>query len=237
MDYAEWAIDKGSTVKAEYLVQNILHPTSNDVVHQEVLSRPTSLGEHSCLEDFFEKMSPQDQIDWLADQLRSVVPQTGTTLAINLSANCLNEPTHRDQVRQLLVQHSEPVIIEITEGSPLPEPSVLNPFFYELRKLGHQFALDDFGAGFNHQLSLISDYDFDIVKIDRSLTWAMDKPQVRSHLRLLAQILNFAGKSSVAEGIETQEQLDQLNKIGFKLFQGYFLHRPEPAKKRAHNVA
>lgn len=206
---------------AQYLYQNIIHAESGDIVHREVLSRPENMQGKDTLEAFFESMPPQTQLEWLEDQLDELSKHGDSSWAVNLSATCLVDDTTRPKAAELLRRHPYPVIIEITEGNPLPEAAVLNGFFNSLRQFGHRFALDDFGSGCNQHMSLIADYDFDIIKIDRSLTQDVDNRHVYTHLRLLRQFLRLASKTAVVEGIETQHQLDMLSTLGYELFQAF----------------
>jgi EAL domain-containing protein (putative c-di-GMP-specific phosphodiesterase class I) len=109
----------------------------------------------------------------------------------------------------------------------MPPPELMNPVFRVLRDNGKRSALDDFGTGFNG-MSLFVDFDFDVVKIDRSLIVDIDtRPAKLKVLALIGQMIDTLGKEHVVEGVETQAQSDKLHGCGFHTFQGYLLHRPE----------
>jgi EAL domain-containing protein (putative c-di-GMP-specific phosphodiesterase class I) len=109
---------------------------------------------------------------------------------------------------------------------PIMESS--NRFLRELRALGHLSALDDFGTGHNG-MSLLTDYDFDVVKVDRSLlTNLLTSSERQRSINLLVQLLDVLGKRHVVEGIENEEVHRYLVDAGFTTFQGFLFHRPEP---------
>ena len=80
-------------------------------------------------------------------------------------------------------------------------------------------------------MSLLTDYDFDVVKIDRSFTANLLKnPERQRMMKLLFQLLDVLGKQHVVEGIENEEVHEFLVDIGFNIFQGFLFHRPEPVE-------
>ena len=100
------------------------------------------------------------------------------------------------------------------------------PVLGELRRLGVALAIDDFGTGYS-SLSHLSTLPIDCLKIDRSFvsrleTSANEAAVVRSIILLGSSL----GKVVVAEGIETEPQLEQLREMGCRLGQGYLLARP-----------
>ena len=94
-----------------------------------------------------------------------------------------------------------------------------------LHAIGLRMAIDDFGLGYS-SLSYLKRFPFSILKIDKSfvtgITIVADQAIVRSVLGL-AKELKMA---VVAEGVETQDQLDYLRELGCDFVQGYYLHRP-----------
>lgn len=134
----------------------------------------------------------------------------------------------RKEVLNSIQRATAPTIYEFTETYPMPPSELMNPIFKVLRDAGKRSALDDFGTGFNG-MSLFVDFDFDIVKIDRSLIVDIDvRPVKLKVLNLISEMIEALGKQHVVEGVETQSQLDKLRACGFHTFQGYALHRPEP---------
>jgi EAL domain-containing protein (putative c-di-GMP-specific phosphodiesterase class I) len=120
------------------------------------------------------------------------------------------------------------VVLEITEHAPVEDYGALAGSMRELRSSGVRLAVDDAGAGFaslRHILSLAPD----ILKLDISLTRDIDTDRTRR--ALASGLIAFAGEvemSVVAEGIETEAELEALLELGVKLGQGYHLGRPGP---------
>ena len=99
-----------------------------------------------------------------------------------------------------------------------------------LKAMGVRFAIDDFGTGYS-SLTYLKRLPLDRLKIDRSFTWDMDGED-GSGLVLVQTSLMIArnlGLECVAEGIESEWQLDCLRNNGCSLGQGYYFSRPLPA--------
>jgi EAL domain-containing protein (putative c-di-GMP-specific phosphodiesterase class I)/DNA-binding NarL/FixJ family response regulator len=121
------------------------------------------------------------------------------------------------------------IVVEITEHEAIEDYGELLTALKELRARGARTAIDDAGAGFaslRHALLL----DPDIIKVDISLTRRIDAD--RGRRALTASISSFAEEMAmdiVAEGVETQAEVDTLQELGVRFAQGFFLARPAPA--------
>jgi diguanylate cyclase (GGDEF)-like protein/PAS domain S-box-containing protein len=152
-------------------------------------------------------------------------------ISINLSARQLIDINLRDQVegvfRDTGVCGSE-IEFELTEGSILTENPRVEETLNWLQEQGSTLALDDFGTGYS-SLSHLRRFSFQKLKIDRSFVSGLgsstgDEQLVRGVIAL-AQRLDI---QTVAEGVETEQQLDILRGEGCDYIQGYLLGRPEP---------
>jgi diguanylate cyclase (GGDEF)-like protein/PAS domain S-box-containing protein len=152
-------------------------------------------------------------------------------ISINLSARQLVDIDFREQVEPVFkhtgVKGSD-LEFELTEGSMLTESRRVDETLDWLQGLGASLALDDFGTGFS-SLSHLRRFSFQRLKIDRSFVLGLgvsseDERLVRGVIAL-AHRLNI---DTVAEGVETQQQLEILRGEGCKYVQGYFLGRPAP---------
>jgi EAL domain-containing protein (putative c-di-GMP-specific phosphodiesterase class I) len=120
------------------------------------------------------------------------------------------------------------IVVEITEHEAVEDYAALVRSLDTLRGLGCRVAIDDAGAGFaslRHTLQLAPD----IVKVDISLTRDIDSD--RGRRALASALISFAdemGMTIVAEGIESQAELDTLRELGVIYGQGYFLAEPAP---------
>jgi len=123
------------------------------------------------------------------------------------------------------------IVLEITEHSPVSSYSDLRLALEPLRKKGVRLAIDDAGAGYS-SFQHILELEADIIKLDISLT-----QNIHSEPRkyLLAKALCAFAKSIkctiIAEGIETDEELNSLRGLGIDLIQGYLLGRPMPIEE------
>lgn len=120
------------------------------------------------------------------------------------------------------------IVIEITEGLLMKSNPVVSERLLKFRDAGIQVALDDFGTGYS-SLAYLKKFDIDFLKIDQSFTRNLT-PQAPD-LALCEAIVVMAhklGLKVIAEGVETQEQLDLLRQIGCDCGQGYFFARPMP---------
>ena len=120
--------------------------------------------------------------------------------------------------------------LEITEGLFLEEQSHATDQLDLLRSQGIRVAVDDFGTGYSN-LGYLNNLPVDSLKIDRSFIDNFDKNNYyRSIVNFIIELGNNLGLDIIAEGIETQNQLDALVDLKCSHGQGYFLARPQPAE-------
>ena len=117
--------------------------------------------------------------------------------------------------------------VEITEGILLRETDQNLETLRRLKDIGVSIALDDFGVGYS-SLSYLTSFPFDKVKIDKKFIRGLDKPEARAILSSIVQLSRSLNLSTVAEGIETESQLAEVDALGVELSQGYYFSRPVP---------
>jgi EAL domain-containing protein (putative c-di-GMP-specific phosphodiesterase class I) len=120
------------------------------------------------------------------------------------------------------------IVLELTEREAVEDFQRLRLRLETIRRTGVRIAADDVGAG-NAGLRLLSQVRFDIVKIDLSLV--QDGALRTSSLAVLRSLRDLAQGSNavtVAEGVETAEQLRLVQEVGIPVAQGYLLGRPAP---------
>jgi diguanylate cyclase (GGDEF)-like protein len=120
--------------------------------------------------------------------------------------------------------------LEITETVILHDNQTNLTALQELRDLGVGIALDDFGTGFS-SLSHLRAFPFTKIKIDKSFVQDLcsDKPESAAIVRAVADLGRSLGVPTIAEGVETRAQLDQVRAAGCNEAQGYLFSRPIPA--------
>lgn len=151
----------------------------------------------------------------------------GATAFVNLHPAELGDPDLRDPSAPLSA-HASRVVLEVTERSQLPPPSILGPVLRELRSLGFSLAVDDVGAGYS-SLSSVAALQPEFVKLDMSLVRGAQNDPVRQRLiRSLIEACSDLGVQTIAEGVETLLELRCMIELGATHVQGYLLGRPHP---------
>jgi diguanylate cyclase (GGDEF)-like protein/PAS domain S-box-containing protein len=121
------------------------------------------------------------------------------------------------------------VVVEITESTAMTDPDRTQRILVEMHAWGLSLALDDFGTGYS-SLSRLKHLPVDLLKIDRSFVAHVDEdPDNANMVRAMIDLASNLGMTALAEGIETQGELDFLVAAGCPLGQGFLLGRPVPA--------
>ena len=183
-----------------------------------------------------ERFRHMPEIDrWVIRNALKLIVQHGKELgmaayAINLSGQSLGQEELLDFVkREILRSGVKPGLItfEITETSAIRNVSHAARFMTELKKMGCQFALDDFGSGLS-SFGYLKMLPVDYLKIDGSFVRNMlHDDHDHSIVVAINQIAKTLKIGCVAEFIEDEATLLALKEIGVDYGQGYFLHRPE----------
>jgi EAL domain-containing protein (putative c-di-GMP-specific phosphodiesterase class I) len=153
----------------------------------------------------------------------------GMRVSVNLSARQLQHESivHsvRDAYRAAGIE-PESLQVEITEGDVMTNVEFIIAVLHSIRLLGVGIAVDDFGTGYS-SLSYLKRFPIDSVKIDRSfvrdLATGPNDAAIVTTIIAMARNLNLR---VIAEGVETEEQLEFLRRRGCDEFQGYYTSRP-----------
>jgi len=150
-------------------------------------------------------------------------------VSVNISARQFQHHDLLNEVFQALQNHDVPakhLRLEVTETMMMHDPPAAERALGALKGLGVELAVDDFGTGFS-SLSLVRRFPIHVVKIDKSFVGGC--PQNRECVAIVQAVAAMAytlGLRVVAEGVETQEQLDMVAAFGCDGAQGYFFSRP-----------
>jgi len=160
----------------------------------------------------------------------SVVP---LFMSINVTAREFEQPDVASHIRESLQQAGidpRSIDLEITENIAMKDAVRSAVVLSELKGLGVRLSIDDFGTGYS-SLSRLQRFPVDTLKIDRSFISGMGA-DLESHeiVRIIVILAHSLGLKVVAEGIETQEQMDTLKHLGCELGQGYLFSRPSAAE-------
>lgn len=118
------------------------------------------------------------------------------------------------------------VVLEVTERAALPEQGIWERNARLLRAQGFEFAVDDLGSGYNGLL-VLADLQPAFIKIDMGIVRHIHAhPRKQRLVELVVRFANASSDSVIAEGIETAEEAEVLQRAGVHLFQGYLYGRP-----------
>jgi EAL domain-containing protein (putative c-di-GMP-specific phosphodiesterase class I) len=154
-------------------------------------------------------------------------------LSVNISPVLLKHADFSANLLSVLYKSGLPahrLELEITETALVENSRQANFMLREFQRLGLRLALDDFGTGFS-SLSYLLTYSFDRIKIDRSFVADIGKSRQAS--AIILSIVNLArtlGIEPVAEGVESEDQLDYVKNVGCSNVQGYYFAKPMPEK-------
>jgi EAL domain-containing protein (putative c-di-GMP-specific phosphodiesterase class I) len=164
------------------------------------------------------------QAEWAS---RGITPQ----ISVNVSPRQLRRIDFLTRLGEhLRTTGADParITVELTESALLQDDGDAEAVLGELRRLGLQLALDDFGAGYS-SLSRLREMPMETLKIDRA--FLREVPQSAEATAIVTAILSLAralGRTAVAEGVETEEQRAFLEAEGCAHLQGFLLGRPMP---------
>jgi EAL domain-containing protein (putative c-di-GMP-specific phosphodiesterase class I) len=158
----------------------------------------------------------------------SLGPHAPQKLAVNLSRAQLDRAVLVDDVAQVLQSCGmapKALQLEVTESLAAQDERVLG-VLRQLKSLGVRLALDDFGTGYS-SLACLHQMPVDTVKVDRSFVQHAEKAEYhRVLIEATIRVARTLGMSTVAEGIETQEQADLMQQLNCDYGQGYLFAKP-----------
>jgi EAL domain-containing protein (putative c-di-GMP-specific phosphodiesterase class I) len=154
-------------------------------------------------------------------------------MSVNISARQFQRPEElvRDVVHVLEETELDPgdLVLEITESMIMGNAERNVDLLRRLKGLGVQIAVDDFGTGYSN-LAYLRRFPVDMLKVDKSFVDGMEENSENSAIvETVISLARALGLRTVAEGIETTEQVDRLQALGCELGQGYYFSEPLPA--------
>ena len=182
-----------------------------------------------------EKIGVVDQIDLqvfkkAATFFAGAIRKSGAdiTLSINISVKHLMKNNFIEEIREIIDYSGIPVKnleIEITESIMIDSERALQ-CIDEIKKMGIMVAIDDFGTGYS-SLSYLNKIPANLLKIDKSFIDEMNSSDSsRQYVASIIQIGHILGLEVISEGVESEDQLEVLNKIECDFIQGFIWGRP-----------
>jgi len=219
-------LDTKEPLGAEALVR-WRHPTLGPIAPPQLIERAEAVG---LIADF--TVWGLDTVCRRLAQLRRVAPLfRDKGFGVNATIRQLALPGYVDLHLSTIERHglrAQDVIVEVTEYEAVGRGGVAEATIGELARHGVPIALDDFGVGYS-ALDYLTRLPIDVIKVDRSLIAGLaERPLARVVLQGLVAMAADLGFETLAEGIETTDELTICEDIGMRAGQGYLLGRPKP---------
>ncbi len=200
------------------------HPTRGLVPPGEFVPIAEEIGLVMHLDDWVLEHACQQLAAWQ-------VSNPDLTMSINLSGLQFARADLVTQVAQVLERSgADPtrVALEMTEGVLMRDAEDAVTVLRNLRELGVRLDIDDFGTGYS-SLSYLKRFPVDALKVDRSFVHGLGtNADDRAIVQAVVALAQSLGLATIAEGVETTEQLEVLQELGCTAAQGFLFSRPHP---------
>lgn len=223
-------------------VRTFVHPVlrlaDREIIGYEALTRGPEGGEFERPDKLFKVAYDSDLVLRLERLCRRKALEVAQDMPgdrlmfINIEPEAVADPELRDVMFSSLLKQSDlapdHIVLEITERTAITDFTAFRSTLEYLRMLGFAVAVDDAGAGYG-SLQCLAEVKPEWLKIDMSLTRGVDTDEVRQ--QLIMSLVTFAermGVQLIAEGIETAEQLAELQRLGVIYGQGFYFTKPVP---------
>src|ERR1035437_5571366 len=160
-------------------------------------------------------------------------------LAVNVSPTQLHDLSLPAEIRELAIEGGFPLerlVVEITESGLIGNLELAKKIAYQLKDMGCKLALDDIGTGYS-SLRHLQALPFDALKVDRSFVISMtDKRESRKIVAAIIGLGHSLELTIIAEGVETQEQVEMLLRLECQMGQGWLFGHPLTADRIPETV-
>lgn len=164
---------------------------------------------------------------WLAEGMKML------PVSVNISRVDFRTPDLAERIEALVDKYEIPhdmFHLEVTESAYTDNPQNIIDTVKELRNRGFTIEMDDFGTGYS-SLNMLGELSVDILKLDMHFIQKKSLPQDKSILSFIISMSKLLELDTIAEGVETKEQVDKLKSMGCKYVQGYYYAKPMPAEE------
>lgn len=164
--------------------------------------------------------------EWMLEEIERKLKIFKVPISINISVNTFFNKDFIDELIERVGKSGYNLKVEITERIFLEDFNLVKDRFYKLRENNISIVIDDFGKGYS-SLNYILNVPVDIIKIDMGFVQKTDVSEKhRAVFEIIVELCNRLKIETVAEGVETEEQLDIVRKAGCTYVQGFLLERP-----------
>jgi EAL domain-containing protein (putative c-di-GMP-specific phosphodiesterase class I) len=200
------------------------HPVRGLLMPESFISLAESCGEIRRIGHWVLEQACRTVSEW-----NSRAPERPLRANVNVSPRQLQASFVHDveTILSLTGLPAEQLVLELTESACVVESQAIVGILAQLRGLGLRIAIDDFGTGYS-SLGYLRDLPVDEIKIDRSFIAGRAAQGDFGLIGTIIQLGRELSLATVAEGIESPEQLAQLRELGCDVGQGYLLGRPAP---------
>jgi EAL domain-containing protein (putative c-di-GMP-specific phosphodiesterase class I) len=223
------ALDAGRVVVDS---QPIVELASGAVVREELLVR--MLDEHgdkipsAAFLPAAERFGLIERIDLLVLGRALELAGEGRPVAVNVSARTMSSDGYLAELEEAIAAGLAPALLsfEIAENTAVANMAEAQSFAERVRALGCSLALDDFGSGFS-SFTYLKHIPAQYLKIDIEFIHELKRsPSDQQLVRAIVSVARGLGQETVAEGVEDEETLDLLRRLGVDLVQGFELGKP-----------
>jgi EAL domain-containing protein (putative c-di-GMP-specific phosphodiesterase class I) len=201
------------------------HPRAGSISPDLFVRLAEETGQIGALTDWVLENALAQLAEWHRQLPRDRAP----TIHVNISGSDLGRTTMAATVQGMLARHGMAprlLTLEITETTLMGRLADALQCMRQLREIGVRFSIDDFGTGYS-SLAYLGTLPIDSLKIDRSFVQGMQQtPHNAEIVRAVQNLGTTLGRGVIAEGIETEAQLQALREMGVTLGQGYVVSRP-----------
>lgn len=154
-------------------------------------------------------------------------------LAVNLSARQFMQGDLLERVKSVINEtgiNPENLTLELTENSIIKDIDLSKRLLHKIKDLGMRVSIDDFGTGYS-SLGYLRDFPLDILKVDKSFIQNLGECEKDAHIvKAIVSMAHSMHLKVIAEGVETEDQLNFVKSLGCEFAQGYYFSRPlDPA--------
>jgi diguanylate cyclase (GGDEF)-like protein/PAS domain S-box-containing protein len=219
----------GQLQDVEALVRWV-HPSGRLALPSEFVPLAEETGLIVPVGEMVLRMACEQAVQW-----RLAYPElSGLGVSVNVSGAQLRRADAVERMASIIEDSGLPpgaLTLEITESVLMDERTGAPGKLASLRSLGVRLAMDDFGTGYSSLLYLRR-YPLDVLKIDQSFVAGLvDNPEDAAIVDAVVRLGHSLGLKTVAEGVETAEQLELLHRLHCDMGQGYFWGRPLPPER------
>lgn len=202
------------------------HPSLGLLYPSEFVAVAEDSGLIIALGDWVMRIACSQNMEW---QNKGLAPMR---LSVNFSARQFQQPSFISTVENILKETNlDPrwLELELTESSIMKEPEQAIEKLHELKLMGIRVAIDDFGTGYS-SLNYLKRFPIDTLKIDKTFVADVCKdPHDTAIVRAIITLGHALDLTVIAEGVETQEQLQYLSSLGCDVVQGFLFSKSLPA--------